>query len=86
MIVKMTKYTLVVLAAEREGFLERLQELGLVDVTSTGWEPSEEERTLMALADRHREAVESLRALETSGTEKAKPFSTGRNNSKKRRF
>ena len=82
MIVKMTKYTLVVLAAEREGFLERLQELGLVDVTSTGWEPSEEERTLMALADRHREAVESLRALglesgEVAGAGKAKPFSTG---------
>ncbi len=77
MIVRMTKYTLVVLAAEKEGFLERLQELGLVDVTSTGWEPSDDERAMMALAERHREAVEHLRALEAPTAEKAKPFSTG---------
>lgn len=85
MIVKMTKYTLVVLAAEKEGFLERLQELGLVDVTSIGWEPSEEERTLMTLAEKHREAVECLReitgdvgaATGAAGVEKVRPFSTG---------
>ncbi len=77
MIVKMTKYTFVVLAGERDDFLERLQELGLVDVTSTGWEPSEDERALMTLAERHREAVEYLRAVKESGAETGKPFATG---------
>ncbi len=77
MIVRMMKYTFVVVAAEKEDFLERLQELGLVDVTTTGWEPSDEERSLITLAEKHRSAVEYLRGL--AGTEAAasKPFSTG---------
>jgi V/A-type H+-transporting ATPase subunit I len=74
----MTKYSLVVLAAERDEFLARLQELGLVDVTSTGWEPSEEDRNLMALADRHREAVEYLRGVAAAKNfTPGKPFATG---------
>jgi V/A-type H+-transporting ATPase subunit I len=75
----MTKYTIVVLAAERKEFLERLQELGLVDVTATGWEPSEDDRALMSLAEKHRAAVEYLRALAGSKefTLKGKPFKTG---------
>jgi V/A-type H+-transporting ATPase subunit I len=79
MIVKMSKYTFVVLASERDEFLERLQELGMVDVTSTGWEPTEDERALMALAERHRAAVEYLRSLEASGefAIKGEPFETG---------
>ena len=78
MIVRMTKYTFVVLAGQKEDFLERLQELGLVDVTATGWEPSEEERTLLSLADKHREAVEYLRLLASAKDfEPGKPFSTG---------
>ncbi len=79
MIVKMTKYTFVVLAAQKDGFLERLQELGMVDVTSTGWEPTEVDRALMALAEKHRAAVEYLRSLKASKefTLKGKPFGTG---------
>ncbi len=82
MIVKMTKYTFVVLAGRKDDFLERLQELGMVDVTTTGWEPSENDRALMTLADRHREAVEYLRALAASkefaaAAGKGRPFATG---------
>jgi V/A-type H+-transporting ATPase subunit I len=75
----MTKYTFVVLASEKERFVERLQELGMVDVTSTGWEPSEDDRALMSLAERHRAAVEYLRALAASKefTLEGKPFDTG---------
>ncbi len=79
MIVRMTKYTFVVLSARKDDFLARLQELGLVDVTSTGWEPSEEDRALMALIERHRTAVEYLHSLagpKTSASE-AQPFDTG---------
>jgi V/A-type H+-transporting ATPase subunit I len=51
----------------------------MVDVTSTGWEPSEDDRALMSLAERHRAAVEYLRALAASKefTLKGKPFDTG---------
>ncbi len=75
----MTKYTFVVLAAGKEEFLERLQELGMVDVTSTGWEPSEDDRALMTLAEKHRAAAEYLRTLAASKafTLKGKPFDTG---------
>jgi V/A-type H+-transporting ATPase subunit I len=76
MIVKMSKYTFVVLASEKDEFLERLQELGMVDVTSIGWEPSEDERALMSLIERHRAAVNDLRARDES-LPKGKPFRTG---------
>ncbi|MDR0907353.1 MAG: V-type ATP synthase subunit I [Rikenellaceae bacterium] len=70
----MNKYTFVVLASQRADFLARLQELGLVDVTTTGWEPDEDDRALMSAIDRHREAVEHLRQLDFGAGE---PYETG---------
>ena len=43
MIAKMAKYDFVLYAAQSEDFIEKLRELGLVDITTTGWEPSEED-------------------------------------------
>ena len=78
MIVQMTKYDLVVFHRDKEAFLERLQELGLVDVTTTGWEPDEEEHRLLASIDRHRAAVARLRAMVTKeGFVPGKPYATG---------
>lgn len=78
MIVRMNKYTFVVLARQREEFLERLQELGMVDVTTAGWEPSEDDRALMSLIDRHSEAGEYLSAFaKTTEFEPGKPYETG---------
>ena len=39
MIVPMMKYDFVLHYDRYEDFLERLRELGLVDITTTGWEP-----------------------------------------------
>jgi V/A-type H+-transporting ATPase subunit I len=69
MIVKMDKYSFVVVASGRDGFLERLQELGMVDVTVSSWEPTEDERTLVGLIERHRAAAEFLRAMEKKTVE-----------------
>ena len=78
MIVRMRKYTFVVLASGREEFLERLQELGMVDVTATGWEPSDEDRELISLIERHEKAVEDLRALAAAKDfVPGKPFDIG---------
>jgi V/A-type H+-transporting ATPase subunit I len=78
MIVPMNKYTFVVLASQRADFLARVQELGLVDVTTTGWEPDEDDRVLVQSIDKHREAVELLRALaKTNGFEAGEPYDTG---------
>ena len=47
MIAPMMRYDFVLFAAQSEDFIDRLRELGLVDITTAGWEPSEEERQLM---------------------------------------
>ncbi len=78
MIVRMNKYTFVVLGRQREEFLESLQELGMVDVTTSGWEPTDEDRQLMAQIDRHREAAEYLSALvKSEGFKHGEPYDTG---------
>ncbi len=47
MIARMSKYNFVLFAAQREDFVEKLRGLGLVDITTAGWEPSEEDRQLL---------------------------------------
>lgn len=68
MIVKMMKYDIVLLAAERENLIERLRETGLVDITTTGWEPSEGDRQLLADIDSRKKAVDFL-ATFAAGTD-----------------
>lgn len=78
MIVPMIKYDLVVFHREKEAFLGRLQELGLVDITTTGWEPDEEEHALLTSIDRHRAAVARLREMAgAEGFVAGKPYATG---------
>lgn len=67
MIAKMDKYYFVVLRKQHEDFLSRLQELGLVDVTTTGWEPAEGDRELMTSIEKHRAAVSTLRRALSEG-------------------
>lgn len=78
MIVKMIRYDFVLYSGEHERFLERLQELGLVDVTATGWEPSEGDLALIADADAKTKAAEALRAkCSEEGFEAGAPYATG---------
>lgn len=63
MIVPMSKYYFVLLRSAREEFLARLQDLGLVDITTTGFEPSDEDRALMNSIEQHRIAEERLKEL-----------------------
>ena len=51
MIVKMSRYDFVLLATQSDDFIARLRELGLVDITTTGWEPQEEDRHLLTAID-----------------------------------
>lgn len=79
MIAKMSKYDLVLYAAQSDDFIARLRELGLVDITTTGWEPAEEDRQLLLDIEGHARAVEFLSGFRTSGRcdAAAKPFATG---------
>ena len=77
MIAKMAKYDFVLYAAQSEDFIEKLRELGLVDITTTGWEPSEEDRQLLLDIEGHTKAADFLRnfrAGEGRFKAGAKPF------------
>ena len=80
MIVKMMKYNIVLLAAEREGFIERLRELGMVDITTAGWEPAEKDRQLITDLEGRRKALDTLEQFAASEEYKAeagKPLAKG---------
>ena len=66
MIVKMSRYDFVLLATQSDDFIARLRELGLVDITTTGWEPQEKDRQLVLDIDNYRKAVEALKAFAQS--------------------
>ncbi len=78
MIVKMNKYTLVLYHKAQEEFLSRLQELGVVDITTSGWEPNEKEREVLGEIEAHKAAAENFSHLQKlpryAGGE---PFATG---------
>ena len=60
MIVKMMKYNIVLFSAERERFIERLRELGMVDITTSGWEPTEADRELVSAIESRTKALAAL--------------------------
>lgn len=78
MIVKMNKYTLVLYRKAQEEFLNRLQELGVVDITTTGWEPNEAEREVLGEIEAHKAAGENFSALKKNPKyQGGEPFATG---------
>jgi V/A-type H+-transporting ATPase subunit I len=77
MIVPMLKYSFILYHRDYEAFLTRLQELGVVDITVSGWEPDEAERALLSDIDHQREAVKRLGEIrKTPGWKAEEPFAT----------
>ena len=66
MIVKMMKYDIVLLSAEYDRFIETLRETGMVDITSSGWEPSDNDRQLLSEIDGRAKALAALSSLAAS--------------------
>ena len=66
MIVKMMKYNIVLFSAERECFIERLRELGMVDITTSGWEPTEADRELVTAIESRTKALAALQQFANS--------------------
>ena len=92
MIARMSKYDFVLFAAQSGDFVEKLRDLGLVDITTAGWEPSEEDRQLLLDIEAGNKALEFLKtwseerekaaakektAKESSATEKIAPYASG---------
>ena len=80
MISKMLRYDIVLFAGEQEHFVEKLRELGLVDITTTGWEPSEGDRELLLDIEAHNRTMEFLAGFKSSAEFQADAlvFASGR--------
>ena len=63
MISKMIRYDILLHAKEQERFVNELRELGLVDITTTGWEPTEADRALLLEIEAYNRAIEALTAF-----------------------
>ena len=79
MISKMIRYDIVLYAGEQERFVETLRELGLVDITTTGWEPSDGDRSVLFEIEARTKAVEFLStfAKSTAFNANAMPYASG---------
>ena len=63
MIVKMSKYAFILYHKQQAEFLEALQNLGLVDITSLDWEPDMQERSMLIELEQHRNAQNYFKEL-----------------------
>lgn len=79
MIARMSKYDFVLFAAQSADFIDRLRELGLVDITTAGWEPSEDDRQLLLDIEAGNKALEFLKgwAEERRKAEEKDPGASG---------
>ncbi len=79
MIVKMLKYQFVLFSGECEKFVESLCDLGIVDITTSQWEPTMEDQSLIISIDAHDKAVAALKLfMECDGFDpSAKPYTSG---------
>ncbi|MBR3590807.1 MAG: V-type ATP synthase subunit I, partial [Alistipes sp.] len=62
----MIRYDIVLYAGEQERFINELRELGLVDITTSGWEPSENDRSVLLSIEAHNKAVVYLKDFSKS--------------------
>ncbi|WP_288351711.1 V-type ATP synthase subunit I [uncultured Alistipes sp.] len=76
----MSKYDFVLFAAQSADFVDRLRDLGLVDITTAGWEPSEEDRQLLLDIEAGTKALDFLKAWAGESGHKqtgAQPYASG---------
>ena len=66
MITKMTKYSFVLLTGEKEGFLEQLQELGVVDISRSVKPIDSDSSVMFHKAERARKTIEFLESIDYS--------------------
>ena len=66
MITKMTKYSFVLLTGEKDGFLEQLQELGVVDISRSVKPIDSDSSVMFHKAERARKTLEFLESIDYS--------------------
>ena len=66
MITKMMKYSFVLLSGEKEGFLEQLQELGIVDISRSVKPVDQDSHLMFARATKAKKTIETLEGINYS--------------------
>ncbi len=66
MVIKMTKYSFILLTGEKEGFLEQLQELGVVDISRSVKPVDQDSSQMLAKASKAKKAIEFLESIDYS--------------------
>ena len=66
MITKMTKYSFVLLSGEKEGFLEQLQELGVVDISRSVKPVDQDSHEMLAKITKAKKVIETLEGIDYS--------------------
>ena len=66
MITKMMKYSFVLLSGEKEGFLEQLQELGIVDISRSVKPVDQDSHEMFAKATKAKKVIETLEGIDYS--------------------
>ncbi|MFI3333564.1 MAG: V-type ATPase 116kDa subunit family protein [Rikenellaceae bacterium] len=66
MIAKMSKYDFVLYSREYQEFIDRVRSLGLIDITTTGWESSDAERDIILEIEARAKAEAALTAFAAS--------------------
>ena len=64
MITKMTKYSFILLSGEKDGFLEQLQELGVVDITRSVKPVDQDSSEMLAKATKAKKTIEFLEGID----------------------
>ena len=76
MITKMTKYSFVLLTGEKEGFLEQLQELGVVDISRSVKPIDSDSSVMFHKAERAKKVIEFLESIDCSKDADAEAIAT----------
>lgn len=74
MIAPMMKYSFVLYHKEYATFLEKVQELGLVDITTSKLEPDERQRGLLSRIEDYTKAIVTLKKMEKDGVKPTTDF------------
>ena len=76
MITKLTKYSFVLLTGEKEGFLEQLQELGVVDISRSVKPIDSDSSVMFHKAERAKKVIEFLESIDYSKDADAEAIAT----------
>ena len=73
MVTEMTKYDFILMSSDADAFLEKLQTVGMVDITRSLKPVDEQSEKLSARADIYRKALSTLKAVEKADDPGQKP-------------